>query len=244
MRELVELVRFKVVALAAAIVVIYSVVRFARYLKMRRLLRKPSNAMLMEQRERHYEHVCNSIDGIEQKIEDALSSVGDRIDRFIASTETKLCLVWGTAVVDMDHYVPNLSPIEKKLLEEGEKGLEGCGASPLSEVLLATLKEAEAKEERRSELKKTERVANLAAAPTLMTIGKHAQVQINVQMPLKKIVLRVEEPFVIEDVLFGKISVMANCDSLSAAREVTIAETVHVGHLITVRVRWPHPIER
>lgn len=151
----------------------------------KRLSRKPTlkrsemDSLMMEQ--------ALTSERLVGRLEEALAILSTKLGEFIETSDTKLCLVWGTAVVNTDGIVPALSLIEETVLQFGEKSLSDNSAlaefPKLRDALCATSIDAQAKEERRKTLKSGEHIVNLAAAPALMTIGKQAEFRINPQNP-------------------------------------------------------------
>lgn len=174
-----------------------------------------------------------------------IEQLSTMLETLIMRKHDAICIVWGTAtVVGLRPEPPKLDPLDVRLLDAVGSGeeLEKIAASLGSGLTTSLVERATEKRERiaREEFlrsKEESPSANICAEPAILHVGDKARFTITPQMAFSDFVIRVNEPFVMEDVLVGPTSVMAA--SRGATREVKAHERVHVGQLITVHVSYP-----
>lgn len=86
------------------------------------------------------------------------------------------------------------------------------------------------------------RKVTFASEPVWLHEGDESRVRIQAFAPVDSVVLHVEPPFVIRDVMVGNMSQFANHGG--AARVVEVGDTWAIGNILTVDVEWPKNPDR
>lgn len=86
------------------------------------------------------------------------------------------------------------------------------------------------------------RKVTFASEPVWLHEGDREKVRVQAFAPIESVVLHVEPPFVIRDVLIGNVSQFATHGG--AVRTVECGDTWSIGNILTVDVEWPKSPDR